>query len=64
MITIVNIDMGNVGSIVNMLKKIGAPSRLCDAPQDVLDAERLILPGVGAFGAGMHSLRRKGLIMR
>lgn len=62
MITIVNIDIGNVGSIVNMLKKIGAPSRLCDAPQDVLDAERLILPGVGAFGAGMHSLHRKGLI--
>ena len=50
MITIVNYDMGNLGSIQNMLKKIGVKSIITSLPEDILKAEKLILmtntPGV------------------
>lgn len=62
MITIVDYGMGNIGSIVNMLKKLGASSRLSQDPAEILGAERLILPGVGAFGRGMENLRSRGLV--
>lgn len=61
MITIVDIGGGNLGSIENMLKKLGyAPS--ISADPDVIDAaEKIILPGVGAFDHGMRSLRERNL---
>lgn len=61
MITIVDYGMGNLGSIRNMLKKIGFESEITADPQAVLRAGKLILPGVGAFDAGMESLDRSGL---
>jgi len=60
--TIVDYGMGNLGSIGNMLKKIGATSSITHKPDDILGAERLILPGVGAFTKGMSNLRERGLI--
>ncbi|WP_210399176.1 imidazole glycerol phosphate synthase subunit HisH [Steroidobacter denitrificans] len=57
-----NIDIGNVGSIVNMLRRIGVRTLISDIPDDISQAEKLILPGVGAFGAGMEGLKRKGLV--
>lgn len=62
MITIVDYNMGNLGSISNMLKKIGVASRITADPGDIAQAEKLILPGVGAFDAGMDNLARSGLI--
>lgn len=62
MITVIDFGMGNVGSVVNMLKRVGVESRLSCAETDILSANQLILPGVGAFGKGMENLRRKGLI--
>lgn len=62
MITIVDYNMGNLGSILNMLKKIGQPARISADPAEIASAERLILPGVGAFDAGMANLERSGLI--
>ena len=62
MITIVDYGMGNLGSIRNMLAKIGAPSRIVSDPEQVARAQKLILPGVGAFDAGMESLDRSGLV--
>jgi glutamine amidotransferase len=62
MITIVDYGLGNLGSMANMLKKIGAPSRVSGDPADVLSAEKLILPGIGAFDQGIISLRERGLI--
>jgi imidazole glycerol-phosphate synthase subunit HisH len=61
-ITIVDYNMGNLGSILNMLKKIGAPARISASAEDIALAERLILPGIGAFDAGMESLERSGLV--
>ncbi len=62
MICIVDYGLGNLGSIRNMLKKIGAPSVISSSPADIRSAEKLILPGVGAFDAGMQNLRQSGLI--
>lgn len=61
-ITIVDYGVGNVGSIQNMLKKIGARSVVASSPEQILEAAKLILPGVGAFDAGMETLARSGLV--
>ncbi len=63
MITIVNYGLGNLGSIENMLKKIGVPDvRISNNTEDILNADKLILPGVGAFDAGMQKINGSGLI--
>ena len=62
MITIVNYDMGNLGSIQNMLKKIGVKSIITSSSEDILNAEKLILPGVGHFKRAMENLAAFGLI--
>jgi len=62
-IAIVDYDMGNVASVANMLKRVGAPeSRLTRDPDVIRNAERVILPGVGAFDKGMENLGAFGLI--
>lgn len=62
MITIVDYHMGNLGSIRNMLKKIGQEAQITADPALVATAEKLVLPGVGAFDAGIDNLERSGLI--
>lgn len=63
MIVIVDYGMGNLGSILNMLKKIGAPEAMVSSSAvDIKRAEKIILPGVGAFDTGMMKLRETGLI--
>jgi glutamine amidotransferase len=61
-ITIVDYGVGNVGSIQNMLKKVGARSVVASSSDEILRATKLILPGVGAFDAGMDTLARSGLL--
>ena len=62
MITIVDYGVGNLGSIVNMLKKVGARAEASSDPDVLRKAEKLILPGVGAFDAGMKKLNETGLV--
>lgn len=62
MIVIVDYDMGNVGSIANMLRRIGAPAEISADPERIAAASKLILPGVGAFDTGMANLARSGLL--
>ena len=62
MIAIINYGIGNLGSIHNMLRKIGVASVITSSPDDILNASKLILPGVGAFDAGMARLNESGLI--
>src|SRR5207248_400632 len=52
----------NVGSIQNMLKKVGTRSAVSSSVAEILQAKKLILPGVGAFDAGMDALGQSGLI--
>jgi len=62
MITIVDYGVGNIGSILNMLKKVGAKAQASSDPDVLRQAEKLILPGVGAFDPGMRKLNEAGLI--
>lgn len=62
MIAVVDYGMGNVGSIVNMLKKVGSPGVASADPSVLRSATKLILPGVGAFDAGMAELARRGFV--
>jgi glutamine amidotransferase len=61
MIAVIDYDMGNVGSILNMLRKLGVPARLTGKPAELAEASGLILPGVGAFDQGMRNLEDRGL---
>ena len=61
-ITIVNYGMGNLGSIVNMLKKIGVAAIVTSEPAAVASAQKLILPGVGSFDGAMENLHATGLV--
>lgn len=63
MIVIVDYGSGNIGSIRNMFKKVGIKDSLFSStPEDILAANKLILPGVGSFDNGMKNLQEKGLI--
>lgn len=56
MITIIDYGLGNLGSIVNMLKKLGHDAKIINSPEQLQNASHIILPGVGAFDTGMRHL--------
>jgi glutamine amidotransferase len=60
-IAVVDYDMGNRGSILNMLKKVGAEATLSRDPEVLRAAEKLVIPGVGAFDEGVNRLAEYGL---
>ncbi len=62
MITIIDYGMGNVGSILNMLRKLGASAMISNHQDDIIKADKLILPGVGAFDNAINNLNDLGLI--
>jgi glutamine amidotransferase len=62
MIVIVDYGVGNVGSVLNMLRKVGADARISGNAADLAAADKLVLPGVGNFGHGMDKLAGTGLI--
>lgn len=55
-IKIINYGMGNIASVVNMVKKIGFSPTIAMTGEDLHDADKIILPGVGAFDHGMERL--------
>jgi glutamine amidotransferase len=59
-ITIVDYGMGNLGSIQNMFKRIGAKSRISADPSEVEQSEKILLPGVGAFDRAMERINSGG----
>ena len=61
MIVVVDYGVGNIASVLNMLKKVGAKAKASNQATDLEQADKLILPGVGAFDAGMRTLRASGL---
>lgn len=62
MIVIIDYGLGNLGSIKNMLKKIGFDAEISSDLSVIAAADKLILPGVGAFDQGMKNLEERGLI--
>lgn len=61
-VTIVDYGSGNLLSVARALERVGATARLSHDPAEIESAERLLLPGVGAFADGMQGLREHGLI--
>lgn len=62
MIVIVDYGISNVRSVVNMVRKAGGDAEATSEPERIRTAEKLILPGVGAFGSGVANLQRLGLV--
>lgn len=62
MITIVDYGLGNLASIKNMIRKAGGRAEISSDPEAIRSADRLILPGVGHFAAGMTNIRDRGLL--
>lgn len=62
--TVALVDSGgtNIASVRYALDRIGADARLTSDPAQIRAADRVILPGVGAAGAGMRRLREAGLV--
>lgn len=56
MITIVDYGMGNLGSMMNMFKRIGFPCTIESNPNQIINASKLILPGVGAFDTAVNRI--------
>ena len=63
MITIIDYKSGNLKSISNGFKKIGADFQISDDAQTIAESDYLVLPGVGAFGSAMENLEKfRGVI--
>ena len=60
-VSVVDYGIGNTGSILNMLRKLRVDAELVATPGALVAAQRLILPGIGAFDACIAALQRSGL---
>lgn len=61
-ICVIDYKMGNIGSVSNALNEIGCNFVISNKPEDIIKSDKLILPGVGAFGRAMGNLTKLGLI--
>lgn len=61
-VSLIDYGLGNLGSVANMFKRASASVRLVSTPEGVLDSERVLLPGIGAFDEGMARLHDHGLV--
>lgn len=60
-VVIVDYGMCNLDSVARAIEECGGEATVTDRPEDLRNADRLILPGVGAFPDGMKNLRARGL---
>ena len=58
MITIIDYDAGNLRSVENALQFLGEEAKITRDSQEILKADKVILPGVGAFGDAMEKLHK------
>ena len=61
MIALIDYGIGNLRSVHKALQAVGADVHLTEDRQVILAADKVVLPGVGAFGDGMRGLRERGL---
>ena len=62
MVTIIDYGSGNLRSVQKAFERIGSSAVISDDPEAVARAERLVLPGVGAFADAMRELESRGLV--
>ena len=60
MLAVVDYGMGNLGSIVNTFRRLDVAAIVTSSPDDLRNADQMILPGVGSFDKGMGNLKRLG----
>lgn len=60
-VVIADYGMGNLNSIANMVRKVGGSPLISGEPHVIAQAEKLVLPGVGAFDKGMSALEETGI---
>lgn len=60
-IIIIDYGMGNIGSVFNMFKRIGVKAEISKDLAVISDAEKILLPGVGAFDRAMRQIQDSGL---
>lgn len=61
-VVVIDYGAGNLKSVLNKFKKLGIAAKASEDPEDILKADRLVIPGVGHFGNGMQKLRERNLI--
>ncbi|MGY2196681.1 MULTISPECIES: imidazole glycerol phosphate synthase subunit HisH [Pseudomonas] len=61
-ISVIDYGCGNLASVVNMIQHVGAEAQIIRSPEQLADAGKLILPGVGAFDHCMGNLRDAGWV--
>lgn len=61
MIAIVHYGLGNLQAFANIYKRLNIPAEIAETPEEILGADRIILPGVGAFDWAMKRLDASGL---
>ena len=59
MITLLDYGAGNVRSVINAIESLGERVRIVAKGEEILSAEKLVFPGVGAFGSMMNILNEK-----
>ncbi len=62
MIGIIDYRMGNLRSVQKALQRVGGEAHFIRTPGEFRDCDKIVLPGVGAFGDGMTHLREQGLV--
>jgi glutamine amidotransferase/cyclase len=62
MITLLDYGAGNVRSVVNAIEKLGETVRVAASDRDIVNAEKLVFPGVGSFGSMMTILHEKRFV--
>lgn len=62
MITLLDYGAGNIRSVKNAISLLGFQVKTVEKPQDILDADRLVFPGVGNFGQVMNRLQKDGFV--
>ncbi|KAM2960845.1 hypothetical protein FF1_030490 [Malus domestica] len=60
-VTLLDYGAGNVRSVRNAIRHLGFDVKDVQTPEDILNAERLVFPGVGAFAAAMDVLNKNGM---
>lgn len=61
-ITVIDYGVGNIGALLNMFDYLGIEARASSAAREIAAADRLVLPGVGAFDRAMSALRQRQLL--
>jgi glutamine amidotransferase len=62
LVTIIDYGVGNIGSIANMLKKVGSDSVITSDPVQIRKAEKIVLCGIGSFDDGMTKLETMNIV--